>query len=438
MSKIIGGPMAALARAGAVLSLALLVSGCPHSQPGDGLSEVQALPWVEVTDCPHYWSEYRPRGQPNDTIAPLSGSWVDVPEYNDCQALTAQGTTEYQGLGALFPSERLGRLVNDIADSSAAAGAPRAITAVTVVAVNGDYPDLGMEYGANCLYLYQDAAGAWSARMVPVSDGGAACRKALDIALPVGTVLQVHLVDLPTTPAPLPVARWERNAGGKQAVGVLCGTQWCSAVPAGYGTGPMPGVAVDATLGSWLQSLPGSSSNVATPVELMGLALSRGWMDDQYLAPAGGGSSPTGLWAAVIPHPRLKDVTTDDFYRDWRAAAFVYIPPGQGASNALSGYTSKYGYREGWNAILLCNGKAGSPCTPASPACAKAPDATKGEGRWYAHVVSRATGAVREFCVKSRHQGMNVPGTARWRWLRNDETVWVRCVNGCCEVEDPS
>jgi hypothetical protein len=27
-----------------------------------------------------------------------------------------------------------------------------------------------------------------------------------------------------------------------------------------------------------------------------------------------------------------------------------------------------------------------------------------------------------------------VAGTARWRWLPDDPGIWVRCIEGCCEV----
>ena len=29
-----------------------------------------------------------------------------------------------------------------------------------------------------------------------------------------------------------------------------------------------------------------------------------------------------------------------------------------------------------------------------------------------------------------------VPGTARWRWRVDDEGMWMRCRNGCCEIGD--
>jgi hypothetical protein len=33
------------------------------------------------------------------------------------------------------------------------------------------------------------------------------------------------------------------------------------------------------------------------------------------------------------------------------------------------------------------------------------------------------------------HPGFPIPGTLRWRWLADDETIWVRCDDGCCQVQ---
>jgi hypothetical protein len=29
--------------------------------------------------------------------------------------------------------------------------------------------------------------------------------------------------------------------------------------------------------------------------------------------------------------------------------------------------------------------------------------------------------------------GFTIPGDARWRWVKNDERLWVGCDAGCCE-----
>ena len=38
-------------------------------------------------------------------------------------------------------------------------------------------------------------------------------------------------------------------------------------------------------------------------------------------------------------------------------------------------------------------------------------------------------------CVHRRiHSGEEIPGAVRWRWKEDDETMWVRCPQGCCTV----
>ena len=40
------------------------------------------------------------------------------------------------------------------------------------------------------------------------------------------------------------------------------------------------------------------------------------------------------------------------------------------------------------------------------------------------------------FCVAKReHPAMVIPGIVRWRWKVKDETIWVSCQRGCCEVD---
>jgi hypothetical protein len=62
------------------------------------------------------------------------------------------------------------------------------------------------------------------------------------------------------------------------------------------------------------------------------------------------------------------------------------------------------------------------------------------ESLWFARTKG-ATGW-REFCVHYREypkdvngkQPYTVPGVVRWRWKAKDETVWISCPSGCCEV----
>ncbi len=402
--------------------------GCGPDQP--------PVLWEDLESCPHYWSRL---ARPGDTIAPIAGANVDVPEYNDCQRLVAAGASTFGPLSAVFASARLDRLVADQQAASTAAGRPMAVSAATVLLINGSFPELGFQSGANCLYLWQ-VGDSWSARVLPVPGGGRACRQPLDPASGTGTPLSVQTVPPGAGPALPFVARWERDAGGGQAVGLRCDTQWCSIGRAGFAPSPDitfapdPTFTTDALFNGWLAGLPGSAGAV-TVAQLRTLATVRGWYDDQFLAPAGGGPGPSALWAAVMPHPGLDAIGAGNF-ADWQVTGLVWIPtPGTtAAAGTLAEYGTKFNFGAGWNAIALCS-SAGPACFPtgAPPAC---PALAPGEERWFGMVRRSAGGADRFFCIRRipNFAGHTI-GTARWRWIKNDDTVWMRCVEGCCELE---
>jgi hypothetical protein len=60
---------------------------------------------------------------------------------------------------------------------------------------------------------------------------------------------------------------------------------------------------------------------------------------------------------------------------------------------------------------------------------------------WSARIISidkKGKATTSEFKVDMvGHDGEDIPGVARWGWDDNDETIWVRCANGCCQVVPP-
>jgi hypothetical protein len=59
----------------------------------------------------------------------------------------------------------------------------------------------------------------------------------------------------------------------------------------------------------------------------------------------------------------------------------------------------------------------------------------RSSGEWQAKIVS-ASGqeVVKNVRYRPAPRGVAVPATARWRWLPDDETVWTKCDEGCCEI----
>jgi len=378
-----------------------------HTRPfatTDGLDTLQS--------CPHYWSDQADSVR----IAPLAGARVDVPEYNDCQKLITDGS-RYGPLGVVFASLHL-------------AGDEPAVAAATILSLGEDYAPLGMTMGgANCLYLWR-RQGKWVGRMVPTPapDRGEECRKPYDVASNWGTELKVHVTPKAGIEVPR-VARFERdNARGTQFVSVRCGTEWCAAGP--MGSGPPPTLTIaDPELDPWLTTLPGLP---VTGGQLAELVRSHGWYDDQLLAPPGGGPAASELWAALIPHPGLDGWNKGPHLNRWQVSAFVWIPTTQStaAMTTLAAYTAKWNFRGGWNAISLC---AGGGCGAAARAICPVP---VNDDTWFTEVRSEAGGEPAYYCIERQPFAFgHVIGAARWRYVHNDETVWTRCVNGCCEMQ---
>ncbi len=100
-------------------------------------------------------------------------------------------------------------------------------------------------------------------------------------------------------------------------------------------------------------------------------------------------------------------------------------------------YKAKLNLSLGENSVELCHGnwsscaKAGgvSSTTPPPSAC------TSCKNDWWARVLSAAKTTTYYAVVYHDHKGAPIPGTARWQWLDNDETIWVKCGNACCQVK---
>ena len=80
---------------------------------------------------------------------------------------------------------------------------------------------------------------------------------------------------------------------------------------------------------------------------------------------------------------------------------------------------------------------------PCDDCCPHRAQLTRPRGKaalWFAKI--RPADATKEevHCVLRRDhsclraKGVTIPGTARWRWVAKDETSWVRCMFGCCQV----
>ena len=230
-----------------------------------------------------------------------------------------------------------------------------------------------------------------------------------------------------------PVARWEWDSAHQiQYIGIKCGDSWCSIGPAGF------------TRADWVKGTGSLAARARSEV--------RGWHDEQALAPAGGSATaPTSIRGTVVPTEDLGQLDTPGEFASWHLVARVFL------SDNSPDYRRKYGFAkaavgDSGNRLYLCSGKQGDCPGPrpaslaGTPSCiaadsAQAASSSHSVERWYAKIEPADGGPPEFHCVTRRdHTPLfqslqkELPGTARWRWVATDETIWVRCMFGCCQV----
>lgn len=424
---------------GAVTGLALLFGlqsiGAPNAPPNQGRPE-----------CPqggNWDSAFRSWSVPIAPVRELSGEITDIVEFHDCQQFIVPASglrpARYSSLFAIFAADSLERLVDPASTSPGfrEPGRPMA----TIFSYDRPYAPLGLRKGLSCLFFFYTRAASHQissvrARIVPLSlpVGGpviskgkrrTSCLQPLAATSAEGTALDVSFKVYPGQTLP-PVARWDWDARRKQQyIGIRCETMWCEVHPAA--TFPMPAFT--------------SSVSPFAPT-----TMPKGWYDEQTLAVVNiGGSGPTTvskIRGTFIPEPDLglenAEPLSSTFVNRWKQVARVGLQGNPG------GYTSKFNLEESTspsmlNRVALCFVPTDAPnsaCFPTNsekPICQ--PPAPGEAGRWYTRILSARSDRARYFCVTRRaHAGMIIPGTVRWRWLINDETMWIRCLQGCCEV----
>lgn len=356
---------------------------------------------------------------------PLSGPITDIPEFHDCQRFIVQTSAgdRYDSLYAIYASDSLDDLDSALSLLMPDPGDTAAVAVATVYSYGGDYPSLGIESGFNCLYLSK-AGTLWRAWMLPRGPNEPDCARRDDEINESGDVTRLHVIRDTMSGATFddypPVTRWHWDVGSnRQLIGVKCGRAWCI-------VSDQPTVTL-APLPTDIEFSGASGSNVAPrPV-----AAIRGWYDDQRLAHRGphGDIVPSDVWGVTVPDPTLYSHRLDDYVGAWVRVASIRVQRDyDGAVLKLVGNRS--------HDIYLCSSDCPElPTGVNSPTCITPPGASR---FWYK--MTRRTGvfgkqAVYGCVVRRGTDHGPVPGTARWRWLANDETTWTRCSEGCCELK---
>ncbi len=416
------------------------------------------------------------------SVIPASGAITHVPEFHDCQRFLLASPVwqiqslnrlpfvwlvkkTYDSLFAVFASESLSARwraettivvlppTRDPISGELVVG--KATTRITkpdsgvyvlfaeIVSWGGTYDRLGIGRGFNCLYLRGPENP--SAKMVQYGKDEPSCAS----SLMTGEGEQQEQKDLEVNYVPAgafgpgdfpPVARWDWDSTSKEHfITMRCGTGWCE-------VGSMRFV------GSVAAFDAGSPSG-----RLRRVSEIRGWYDEQRLAVGPHQLNASSVRAIAVPDSGLDAYTESDFNKHWTPTARIWI------SEPSETYAEKLNLgvkhpRGAYNQISVCRGVR-SDCSglPDELVClnqAGAP-ASASDTLWWARITRAWIGpgsvqlqdtslayiaqptAYR--CLKRFDHpeltSTHIPGTVRWRWQAHDETVWMRCAQGCCEVQ---
>ena len=403
-------------------------------------------------DCPHYW------GSSHLDTLPVAGKSTNVPEYNDCQRLivATANALAYGPVASIFvrynahslfyrPAAANGGSARVLNPDVATPPPPAIIVRTEMVGIiyaDGDYAPLGIKKGYDCLTFQWKVSldatvpidpSALSAWVTPVgntpncSTVQPGANAPAQHALKVSTVMSTNrLYSIPQ------VSRWDWDTLAKvHYISMICPTGWCEIsqpLPAYRPSRVYPAV-------GWLAAV---DQHVTTQ---------KGWYDEQLIADPYGGTSPrltaNKVVGTVFPVGDLEGRTIAAYRgKGWQQAAWVSL------SDDSPAYFRKYGFKKNpapgasasVNAIALCFAQTSNSgeCGANKPACAVV-DSVHG-GRWYAKVTN-AGERDRLFCVAYRPSPfaeVQPPGVVRWRWTLKDETIWISCPSGCCEIDSNS
>lgn len=446
-----------LARGGLLALGAVLALGC-EAEPED---EEDVPPAFTEEECPHDW---RWTAAQKRNIEAFTGERDEVPGYNDCQRflLGSMSNPSYGNVFAIFVADSvaaahgIGDTPGDPAGpangtevlSSGTSVAPSAangdemsavaldeMSAVALIAAWGDYEPLGIP-GAGYYCLLMDSRPSPSAAIVRAG-ANADCESPL-----MSTRHDLFVFPRQPPPADVPgVVRWgfdgiptkDTLAGSwVQYAIVPCGSTICYVGPTGpNGSGPgFTPKPPQAILASISEKLPVRGRG---RVDL--------WHDTQFLADPGsstGSTSPaaSALFGVLIPDDELGNKTIEDFERGWVQVAEV----------AMSGsaYAEKFNFTattgDAYNTVEICaytdvsrHNCKGLSTDDMDTRC-QADDPTDTRAWWAKHTSADST--MKYYCIEfipPSSSGLKAPGTARWKWLADDEALWFRCDYGCCK-----
>lgn len=415
-----------------LVAVAVSLSTYSGARPPHPLLQPQDPGLLARVECGHGW---KAESASVKQIADI----IDVPEFHDCQRFIVplRGELAYDSLFAVYASQtlsslerRLGpaQLIDTARPLGGGRGRPVArdpaarVRAAFVALVYGDgpYAHLGIARGRNCLYVWRyvepghAGVATWFARMIPTYSHD--CRDANKGALPTGKDLKVsrrQVADFDKLSDYPPVARWDWDTQIlKQYIGVACGAAWCE-------------IFADSLQSSAALPVLASDNRDIRRVRLI-----KGYYDQQLLAKfeTPDHPAPSRIMGTIVPDVRAAAQVMADFDKGPVHVADIGLESALGPTDpVLNVYQQKFNFVQT------------SITTPAKMYIRSKPS----PGNWEAGIVQPGSSTPTLRAVKRRpvdpqfrSKGYQVPGVARWRWMRSDEGSWTRCDWGCCELSN--
>jgi hypothetical protein len=436
----------------AALLPAFLAAPSPHTYVHSDATPINSL-----AECPHRWSEVLDTVKPHTNPKTFFGTnasqsvartRIDIPEFHDCQRLMTR-PDRYGPLVAVFASDSLEFLTQKLSLQTDEVGPftdklregklpngdeDAGVAAVQVVNTgllrSGPYRPLGIEDGVStyCIYLYSDGIGweAWKLRTLETMCAPRVPRSRAKIE---GDFLVVSTFRVPGYggDAYPQVARWQYQ-DGQYFIGVKCGAAWCQ-----IGSRRSTYTAFDPPFAA--RGVDGRQHRI------------KGWHDEQNLASVPTGLKPTTTWGVAVPDPALNSHDRIDDFSTWRRAGTVMINsddyyeklnfsksvPGDITANTIEFRMRRVHQRDRGIYPRACNLREPSSLPPGIGTTIWEARITSATGRCRIYSMTRRTPA--DYQARPKAVEIDVIGTLRWRWKSNDETVWGKCGQACCEID---
>jgi hypothetical protein len=357
-------------------------------------------------------------GDRRANIPDSATSWAnwEVPEYQDRQAFIRRTDGAYGPVACVVAADRIDTFT--IAHFSRPEGA-----LVAIVFVDGDprgdasYVNLRLSAGYNCVFLkllqsggrgggYDqvrfDRTGATGEKGPPAATQWRGyVVKSLDRSCTFDETKTVRghrviPVDLATGDVPA-AARFMLKSDGTPGIGIRCLEAWC-----------VVGLR-QSELQRVIHSIPGAGPEKARRLVF-------GWYDDQILAlpnPTGGPIRPGNrLRATIIPDPGLSHYTMATDFRNGVEVAkvrFEGTPVGK--------------YSSVWHFLPRKDNTIRLKHIP-----------PYGAMNWQVMINDTIREGLSARYTKHGSDAF-LASTARWSWKSTDEGGWVRCDDGCCEIQ---